>query len=175
MDKTQEKIQRVVKSLESVNEETKKYVMDLSECLLKEEIVTMFNQYALDFFNDLTQISYEVDSSKAKIFTSYSLLYETSLNLKKNLPLEKFTLTILEHADKIYMQEEEHFLEMDIPNKEINIGNNKNEFGIIQSDEFKKLWKKLGEDNKSIIKDKVILLTTYAHAYLYKILQESNK
>jgi hypothetical protein len=43
-----------------------------------------------------------------------------------------------------------------------------NEFNIVRSDMFKQLWKKLSEEDKTAIKEKMVLLTTLAHVYFYQ-------
>lgn len=81
------------------------------------------------------------------------------------LPLDKFTLIILEFANEIYSEEENCFMDMTIPDAKLEVGN---EFGLIRSEIFKSLWKILDKNHKQIIKEKIILLTTYAHTYFYK-------
>ena len=61
---------------------------------------------------------------------------------------------------------------MTIPDANVKIGN---EFSIIRSKVFKDLWKIIDNDDKNDVKGNIILLTTYAHAFLYKQILSTNK
>ncbi len=61
---------------------------------------------------------------------------------------------------------------MPIPNAQLEVGN---EFGFIRSQMFKDLWKILGDKDKESIRSIIIMITTYAHAYLYKTILKTMK
>jgi hypothetical protein len=54
---------------------------------------------------------------------------------------------------------------MSIPDTKVNLNN---EFGLIRSEMFKNLWLISNQKDRNDVKEIIILLTTFAHAYLYK-------
>ena len=167
--KLAEKIQldNVVKSLDRVPIDTRQMIFSMSKGMSELEIIQSFNQQALDMFILVISITKRTGKEKEYQFTGYKALFDNAVKINNKLPLDKFTLIILEFAAEIYAEEENCFLDMSIPDKEVNVGN---EFGLIRSESFKILWKTLGRTDKEALKENIILLTTYAHAFLYKTL-----
>ena len=140
--------------------------------LSDREIINLFNQSAMDFFNLAINITEKMKRAKEFGFVAYKSIFESTLKVNANLPVDKFTVIILEYAADIYDSNEKYFLEMHIPNKELNTGN---AFSIIESEEFKKLWLVLNSQDKEIVKEHIISLTSYAHAYFYNLILKPKK
>ena len=167
-----EQLERVVQSLEKVPEETKQMVLKMALAMSEREIIQSFNQQAHDLFSLVITITKKFNKEREYNVSGYKVLFENALKMNAKLPLDKFTLLILEFASEIYAENENCFLEMSIPDKKVNVGN---EFGLIRSEMFKKLWVIVGQTDKNNLKENIIVLTTYAHAHLYKTLLASNK
>ena len=168
----QQKLDKVVNSLEKVSAETKKMVFNMANSMTDMEVVQSFNQTALDLFNLLVQITTRMNKENEYKVGGYKLLFDNAVKLNKKMPIDQFTLVILEFAAEIYDEDENCFLKMTIPDAKLEVGN---EFNLIRSEMFKKLWVTLVNKDKSDVKDKVILLTTFAHVYLYQTLLKNNK
>lgn len=163
----QKRIDKVVASLERVKQQTKQMVFNMSQSLTEFEIIQSFNQQTFDLFNTLYNISKKMNMEKECKIAGYKVLFENALKINVKMPIDKYTLTILEFAAEIYNEDEDCFLKMTIPDANVTVGN---EFSIIRSDMFKRMWKDLDSNDKNSIKETIIPLTTYAHAYLYKVL-----
>ena len=158
-----EKLDKVIAALDKVPKETKQMIFDMSCGLTEQEIIQSFNQQTYDFFTCVASIAKKLQ--KEAEADGYRALFDNAVKINKKMPIDKFTLMILEYAAEIYAENEDCFIKMSIPDKNVTIGN---EFGIIRSEMFKSLWKILGNEDKTSVKEIIILLTTYAHAYLYK-------
>lgn len=167
MNKEQNKLYKVINALEKVNIKTKKIIFEMVQNTKETEIVFLFNQNALDLFNILHSFGrqFNIDNESVQEISYYKYLFENAIKINIKLPINNFALSILEYAPEIYSQNEDIFLNMMIPNINVNIGD-KN--GIIKPETIKSLWKRMSNKDKEIIKDKVILLTMYAHTYLYQ-------
>lgn len=165
--KNQAQLSNVIESLERVPQETKEMVLNMALSLPELEIIQLFNQQAFDLFGLLISVTKKFGKEKEYNVSGYKMLFINALKINARLPLDKFTLIILEYAAEIYAEEEDCFLNMTIPDTEVKFNN---EFGLIRSEMFKKLWVVLNDDDKKLLKDSIILLTTYAHVYLYKTL-----
>lgn len=157
----------VVESLDKVSGETKQMIYDMANSMNELEIIHSFNQQAHDLFTMMYNITKKIGQEKKYNVVGYKTIFENALKINAKLPIDKFTLLILEFASDIYEENEDCFLNMSLEDTKINVGN---EFSIIRSEMFKNLWAVLDQANKNLLKEKIILLTTYAHAYLYKII-----
>ena len=162
-----ERLGKVVESLEKVTQGTKQMIFDMAKSLSELEIIQSFNQQSLDMFTIMIEITKRMGCEDKYKVTGYKVLFDNALKINAKLPVDKFTLIILEYAAEIYDEKEDCFLTMPIPDANVNVGNG---FGIIRSEMFKNLWKQLGPTDKNLLKDNIILLTTFAHVYLYKTL-----
>ncbi|AVL93750.1 hypothetical protein mvi_390 [Megavirus vitis] len=160
-----ERLEKVVYSLQKVNPAINKDILSMAQAMSDVQIIKLFNQDATDLFAEMSRIIKLLQKENECKVDSYKFLFETAIKINAKLPIDKFTLIILEYAAEIYGGDENVFLDMPIPDAKINVGN---EFGLIRSEMFKSLWRILDRENKDIIKDKITSLTTYAHAYLYK-------
>ena len=160
-----EKINKVIASLEKVPDETKRIVLNISMNMSELDIIQAFNQQSRDLFDILDSITKKYDSQRDYKIDGYKMLFNNALKHNVKMPVDKFTLTILEFASDIYAENEDCFLNMKIPDTKVSVGN---EFNFIRSEMFKSMWKAINGKDREILKDKVILLTTYAHAYFYK-------
>lgn len=160
----QSRLSKAVASLERVNLETKKVIFGMAQGLRDIDVIQSFNQFSLDLFTMIIEITHKLGEKEGEV-RAYKVLYDNAIKINIKLPIEKFTLFILEYAPEIYAEDEDCFLKMPIPDKKITVDN---EFGLIRSEMFKKLWVKLDKTDKNRIKDKVVLVTMYAHAYLYQ-------
>lgn len=161
------KMEKVMIALDEVPMETKKMIFDLAQNMSEPEIISCFNQSGLDLFNKLNKVAIKLKKENEYKISGYTKLFEAAIKMDATLPANKFTLTILEFAPHIYNSDEESFLKMTIPDTKISVGN---EFELIRSEAFKNLWLSLSNTDKENIKDGIISLTMYAHAYLYKSL-----
>lgn len=161
----QELLNNVVNALERVDIQTKQMIFSMSCGMSDLEIIRCFNQQALDAFNILMGITTRMKKEGECKVGGYKALFDNAIKINAKLPLDKFTLLILEYAPEIYSQNDDVFLNMAIPETNIKVGN---EFSIFRSEMFKKLWKQMNQSDKNEMKNKIVLLTTYAHTYLYK-------
>ncbi|AYV85283.1 MAG: hypothetical protein Satyrvirus9_9 [Satyrvirus sp.] len=155
----------VIKSLDKIDLKVKQMIFDMSHGMTEMEIIKSFNEQASYLFNLISTMTKRMGNEDEYKVSGYKTLFDNATKINAKLPVDKFTLVILEYAAEIYAEDENCFLNMTIPDKKCKVGN---EFDLIRSENFKKLWKILGKDDKRMITDNVILLTTYAHAYLYK-------
>lgn len=162
-----EKILKVAESLKKVTPEMNNIIISMSKQIPQSEIIRQFNQLSLDLFDILNDIAIKFDKESDFKIGCYRVILANALKSNIKLPVDKFTLVILEFAPEIYMQNEDCFLSMNIPDKEISAGN---AFAMIRSTEFKNMWKILDSLDKENIKKKITTLTMYAHAYLYNII-----
>lgn len=163
----QEIMQRIAIALSQIDPSINQGILDMARGLSKQEIINLFNQSAMDFFATAIYVTTQMKREKEFGFAGYETIFSTTLKINAQLPIDKFTLIILEHAPDIYDANETHFLRMHIPNGEIKTSN---AFSIIKSDEFKKLWCVLQPSDKEKVKEHIISLTTYAHAFFYKLI-----
>lgn len=168
----QERLENVVKSLDRVNQATKQAIFDLSCSMSEMEIVQRFNQQAHDLYTMMNKIIKKMEQVNEYKISGYKAIFDNAIKINAKLPIDKFTLLILEFAAEIYSEDEDCFLKMSIPDKKVSSGN---EFAIIRSEKFKELWKVMCKHDQKLMTDNVILLTTYAHAYLYKTLLKNKQ
>ena len=165
-------LEKVQQALERVNDGTKEMVLEMAKGMTDLEVIRSFNQEVYDFFAILINVTKRMGVDKEYKIEVHNTFFEKAIKTNVLLPIEQFTLIILEFAPEIYTENEECFLRMSIPDAKLESGN---EFNIIRSEHFKKLWLTLSSDDKSNIKDKIILLTTYAHTYFYQTLLAMQK
>lgn len=158
-------LQTVANSLERINSEINISIAQMAKSMTEASIIQAFNQVAIDLFVMVEKIILDIKKDKEYKLDSYRILFDNAIRINNRLPIDKFTLIVLEYAPEIYSKDENCFLKMSIPDKNISIGNT---FGFIRSEMFKNLWIILPNNHKKVIIEKVISLTTYAHAYFYK-------
>lgn len=168
----QQLLNNVVAALDRVNDETKQMVFAMSCGMSDVEIIRSFNQQALDAFNMLITITTRMKKENECKVGGYKALFDNAIKINAKLPLDKFTLLILEYAPDIYSDRDDVFLTMPVPETSIKVGN---EFSIFRSEMFKELWKKMAPTDRDPVRAKIKLLTIYAHAYLYKTILAINK
>lgn len=165
MSNDNQQLEIVMQQLEKVNVETKSTIFQMSKGMSEAEIIQSFNQQASYLFNLMIAIIRRLGKESEYQVSGYKYLFDNAIKINAKLPVDKFTLIVLEFAPEIYREDENCFLNMSIPDKKCSVGN---EFGLIRSEMFKNLWKIMSKDDRKAIADSVILLTSYAHAYLYK-------
>lgn len=168
----EERLNNVIASLDKVLPETKQMIFDMANSMSELEIIQSFNQQAFDLFTLISNIVKRMKIENEYKVEGYKTIFDSAVKINTKLPVDKFTLIILEFASEIYAENEDCFLNMSIPDAKVNVGN---EFSLIRSELFKKLWKILDKKDKLVVKDNVILLTTFAHVYLYKSLLKNKK
>jgi len=162
----------IANSLKRVNDKTTNIVLDMAKQISKDEVISLFNQAALDFFQTILKITQEMGQEREYGIKGYLKLFETAVGINRGLPIDQFTATILEYAPEIYAEEEDTFLDMDIPDAEIKSGN---EFNIIRSGKIKNLWKTGSPENKELVKEKIITVTTWCHVYFIQKIMEVHR
>ena len=155
----------VVEALNTVHPDTIKMVKNIARGLSDIEIVHQFNQAAQDFFKLLTRLTRETGQTDDYGVAGYMKLFNHAIGIRKDWPIDKFTLLILEFAPQVYEEDEAFFLNCKIPETQVKVTN---EFGIIKTEMFKQLWIKTTDQNRTALKDVILLLVTYAHAYFIK-------
>ncbi|MEM3062416.1 MAG: hypothetical protein QW303_02570 [Nitrososphaerota archaeon] len=159
------RLEKVVAALEKVGRETKEMIFRMAQNMRDSEIIYLFNQTTFDLFNILQLVTKRINTEDIYGISGYKSLFENAIKINAHAPIDQFTLFILEYAADIYSQNEDLFLNMAIPDVNVTVGNY---FGIIRVDFFRKLWEKMTNDEREMFKDKIILLTTFAHTYLYQ-------
>lgn len=155
----------IINALDRVNPDTKQMIWNISRSISELEIIHAFNQITLDFCSIIIAITKKRGEDHKYKIAGYKVLFDNAIKMNVKMPIDQFTMVILRFAPEIYSENEDCFLNMSIPDKKLEVGN---DFSFIRSEMFKSLWKVLDVADKSSVKEKLILLTTYAHAYLYK-------
>lgn len=172
----QNSLSKVVKALERVSLDTSNMIAGMAKGMTEAEIINHFNQSAKDFFNTTISVTKRMGIAREYGGEAYLAIFENAIKMNGRMPIDKFTMLILEFAPEIYAEDENCFLDMEIPDRNLNeMGapvTSDNEFSLIRSEKFKKLWKILSPADKETIKADIILLTTYAHTYfIYSLLK----
>ncbi len=160
-------LERVLAALERVPEEIQQDVLSLANSMTCEETVQKFNNQAKDNFVILEKIATMCNKYKECNIEGNKKLFDHAVKQKADLAVNKFTLVILEYAPEIYAADHECFLKMSIPESELKVADG---FSLVKTTMFKEMWVQLPNDFQCEIIDNMILLTMYAHAYLYKTL-----
>jgi len=153
---------KIINALERVDPSTSQNIMELVENMDISEIIFTFNQTTGDLFDLLIKYNNKYNIINLE---GYYTLFKNALKINNRLPIDQFTMIILEYAPEIYANDYDRFLNMNIPDTKVSVGN---QFGIIRTDIFKSFWRQLNDTEKSKIKEKLIILTTMAHVYFYK-------
>ena len=164
-DYNRQKLEKVINALEKVNDETKTLILNMAKSMKEMVIIQSFNQSSLDLFTEILKITTRLGKEGEYKVGGYKAIFDNAIKINVKMPVDKFTLVILEFAPEIYSENENFILNMPIPDTQVGVAN---EFSMIRSEKFKNLWKTLGSNEKEILKEKIILLTTYAHAYFYQ-------
>lgn len=169
----QERLERVAVALEKVPAAITQEIIKMVNNMSDLEIIQSFNQQSLDLFTHLMEITGKLGKEGEFKVGGYKELFDNASKINVKLPIDKYTLVILEYAVEIYEEREDCFLNMTIPDKKVNLGN---EFNIIRSEMFKQLWLLMNGNDRKTIKQDIILLTSFAHAYFFKsVLNQSGK
>lgn len=162
---SQQLLEPVIKALDRVKYETKQMIFEMANSMTEQEIIQSFNQQSLVLFNLMSSISKRIGKEREVGASEYKLLFDKAIKINAKLPIDKYTLIILEYAPEIYAEDEDCFLKMTIPDTDVSVGN---AYGLIRSKMFQTLWKGLCQEDRKKLRECFILLTTYAHVYLYK-------
>lgn len=161
-------LNKIINGLNKVDNETNNDIMKMSKSMNSSEIISNFNQRSLDFFNDVITITKNRNKLKESGFEVYLHFLHQAIKADAKMPIDQFSMVVLEFASAIYDQDENLFLDMHIADSQIEGQFGNNEFSIIKSEKFKNLWRELNQDEKKVIKDHMIDLTISAHAYFFK-------
>jgi hypothetical protein len=165
-------LNKILNSLKNVDPKIDQMVLNISKKMSEMEIIRNFNQFTIDLFNLIYEITNAAGVEKYVKIKSYKVLLESALKVNVKLPIESFTWFILEFAPKIYSEDEDYFLEKQYDHDKVEVGN---EFSFINSNSFKEMWKTLDDENKKKIKNAFLMTTTYAHAYFYKTIMVNGR
>jgi hypothetical protein len=160
-------LERVLAALERIPKETLDDVLSMADSMTCEETVQKFNNQAKDTFVLLERIATMCNKYEECNIVGNKKLFDHAVKQNADLAVNKFTLVILEYAPEIYAADHECFLKMSIPESELKVADG---FSLVKTTMFKEMWVQLSNDFQSEIIDNMILLTMYAHAYLYKTL-----
>lgn len=125
-------------------------------------IIQRFNQAAQDFFALLTRFITKTGNPDAYNLRGYVNLFNHAIENRPDWPIDKFTLMILKFAPQVYNEDDDFFVNIEVPETQVKVTN---EFGIIRTEMFKQLWLKAPESDRKLVRASCKLLTTYAHAY----------
>lgn len=170
----QKQLQKVVNALEQVNMETQQTILQMARGMSDMEIIQLFNQESLDLFTVITDTVKSLGKENEIKFGGYKLLLENAMKLNVKLPVDNFTLVVLEFAPFIYMDDEDFFMRKTYGNgsAKLEVGN---EFAFITSEPYKEMWKLLDKNIKQKIKNKFLSVTIYAHVYFFKTVLNNSK
>lgn len=121
------------------------------------ETVVEFNNQLLTFLEELQKIHNDND-----VVTNITIIKQ-GIEFNAFLLIDQFVLLVYPFKDKIDMQDEQFFLQMDINS---HIGGGKDEF--MQIMKFTGVWKSLNSETKQSIFDYMKVLVYYAEEYLKK-------
>lgn len=158
----------VGESLSKVTPETKNMVQSFATNMKKHETIQLFNNHARDLFNIMLELETKLNITCN--IKGYLYLFDKAIKINAKLPIDKFTLTILEYAVQIYSGDDKCIINMEIPDGKINVDN---EFGLIRTKMFKDIWIQLDQSYKDTLMDTIIHLTTFAHVYFIQTISES--
>lgn len=161
-------LEKIANALEKVPIDTNNMVMEMAKSMSDTEIIRQFNQYSLDFFGALIEITRSLGKLKECGFEAYNQFLHIAIKTDAKMPIDQFSVVVLEFAPSIYREDEDMFLGMNIPDSQMHGQFANNEFSIIRSDKFKNLWRSLSDAHKEEIKTHVINLTISAHAFFYQ-------
>jgi signal transduction histidine kinase len=159
----EQRLAEAVEAISRVDPDICSKIFAMSQVKSVVEIVNSFNQAARDLFAILLEVSR--DNRIDYGMNGYKFMFDSAIKMNARLPLDKFTLVILKHAPEIYDEDEKNFLSMTVPDASVSVGGG---FELIKSTSFKNLWLSATDEHKATIKRRVITLTYYAQAYLYK-------
>lgn len=180
-------INKIGDALSKVPPEYAEAAVSLANSLEKVELGVSFNQTAMDLFDLAVKISTKRKiEEKLKMSGHRSIFEAAAAKIGKTIPISKFSFAILEFAPEIYNENDDFFLNMKVPDtidvdKEVGATDagttksNSNDLNIINTQEFKELWKKLNNKEKRAIRENVIKLTLYSHAYFISYIREQTK
>lgn len=161
-----ERLQKVIVALEKVSPEIKSMIYSMAKSTSEMEIIHSFNQNSRNFFSTCATITKKMGKENEVKMEGYKNLFDNAIKMNNKMPIDHFTLIVLEFAEEIYSEKEDFFLKRKVVNEvKVEVGN---EFSMVKSDKFKELWQILNQEDKKIIKEKMILLTTFAHVYFYQ-------
>jgi len=170
---SEQNLNKILESLNRVNDDTKKLIFDIATSMSEIELIQIFNHQTSDFFNAVHGMIRKMGKEREYTVGAYKALFDSAVKINAKKPIDKYALVILEYAAEIYQEDADCFLNMTVPDTTVvSVGN---EFNLIRSEMFKTLWKQLNINDRDVIKEKMILLTTYAHAYFYKIILLNKK
>jgi hypothetical protein len=117
------------------------------------ELITEFNDKLLVLIEGLAKAT-----NKKLIINNFGLL-KRIINKNPNRPIENFIFYMLPHKPEIDSENENFFLTYEIKTKNLNSSFMKNIF------EFKNIWYKLNDENKSTVKNYMKYLCSISQEY----------
>ena len=123
MNNTSSRLEKVIKSLEKVNNETKQIIFNMAKNMSELEVIQSFNQNSLDFFNLTTSITTRIGVENECKMGGYKNLYDHTLKLNVKMPIDHYTLIVLEYAAEIYSENEDFFLTKQMGDATLEVGN----------------------------------------------------
>lgn len=158
-------LKKIIQSLEKVDSNITNTILGMAEKTSMAQVINDFNYNSLEVLDFLDYIGKKYNHTDTCDMTKHRLLFENAIQINKRLPVDKFSLIVLEHAQDIYDENEEYFMELPMPDVNAKAGK---DFSMIKCEAFKKVWTSLDEEDKDLVKEKVISLTTSAHIYFIK-------
>lgn len=159
-EKNRKQLILVGQKLSQVPDNAKNMAINLSKNMKKEETINYFNTSAHKLFEKMLMLERKLNVSCD--VKGYNFLFNKAVKINMKLPIDKFTLIILEYAPEIYSEDHDQILAIPVPDINVNVDN---EFSIINSQMFKDTWKLLSKSDQDDLFDIITELTVYAHVY----------
>ena len=160
----------VSNSLSRVPEGTRNMVNAFATNMSESEVISKFNENAMDLFDVLLELERRMNLSYD--IKGLQFMFDKAVKMNRSLPVDKFTLTILEFAAEIYSGDEEAIINMPLPDAKVSVDKSSG-FSLIRSQEFKNIWVTLGANDKSRLSDIIAKLTTYANVYFVQMIRRT--
>lgn len=165
-------LERVAAALDRVDEDTKRDAYEMAKSMPSIEVMKGFNQSAIDLFSTMDNFCRKLKLGKKYDVSGYRELLTFAIKQNVKIPINKFTLIILEYAPEIYAEEVDKFLGMEIPVTEVKMGN---AFSVIKTETFKEMWRLSSKEDKNYVGKIFINMTFYAQVYFYQTIISNTK
>jgi len=162
----QEIFQWITEAIGRTPEKYKILASDIASKNGEDVLAINFNNYGADFLSTMEKLSYKYNSGIQT--ATYIRIFNEAKKANILLPIDNGSKTILIFVDKIFNVDVDFFLSME--NKQIDVPDNASNtnFSFLRSEQFRTMWLKLTSEEQSMLKQKLIVMTTYALAYFKK-------
>jgi hypothetical protein len=167
------KYTEVIEALSTIDKDIIQGVREVAKESKKDSLIKSFNQNVYYLFSTVNNLVQKIPANEQKNFSmgTYEAMLDTSIKVNYSIPIEQFCSGPLKWAGLIYTQKYAEFLDCEI-DKNASIDINGKSFSLFDFEKFRVLWKQLNAEDQEKINDIIILLTSDAHAYFMKTIDE---